>query len=196
MYNIDQFKEKLQTYISGKRLAHSLSVADDAVRIAKIYGADEEKAYVAGLLHDVTKQESIENQLLMAAEFGIILSSFERAAPKLLHAKTAPEIMRRDFGIEDEEILDAVRFHTTGKAGMSLLGKIIYAADYVEPLRDFKGVEKLRKLVDKDLDEALIAALEMTICDILKDGKLLHSDTVNARNELVERRTTLAGQES
>jgi len=191
MFPIEKFKTELMHRQSGKRLLHSLSVADEAVRLAKLYGADPDRAYAAGLLHDITKQESYENQLRLCADFDIILSNLERKTPKLLHAITGEQVARRELGVTDAVVLDAIRYHTTAKPQMPLLTAILYLADYVEPLRQFEGVELVREVVYTDFDEALRRALDATIIEVVEAGSLLHPDTLAARNEIVERRLTV-----
>ncbi len=156
---------------------------DEAIRLAERYGADVEKARVAALLHDCTKKLDMEEQLALCRRYGIQLDELEQKALKLLHAKTGAAIARDVFGVDDE-IYRAIWWHTTGHAHMTLLEKIIYLADYIEPSRDFPGVDKLRSVCYKDLDEGLLLGLEMTIEEMTSMGNPVHHATIEARDAL------------
>ena len=142
-----------------------------------------EKARVAALLHDCTKRLDMEEQLALCRQYGIQLDALEQQALKLLHAKTGAAIARDVFGVDDE-IYRAIWWHTTGHAGMTLLEKIMYLADYIEPSRDFPGVDKLRAVCYKDLDECLLMGLEMTIEEMTSMGNPVHHATIEARDAL------------
>ncbi|MBC8535704.1 bis(5'-nucleosyl)-tetraphosphatase (symmetrical) YqeK [Feifania hominis] len=178
----------LEQMLSEKRFRHSLSVRDEAVRLARRYGADEQKAEIAGLYHDVTKDMGPAEQLKMCDEFGIMLNAVERSSYKLLHALTGACYTRERLGVDDEEIFGAIYYHTTGRADMTLLEKIIYMADYVEPLRDFDGVEPVRAIVYEDLDRALLLALDNSFFELLGKHAQIHPNTLEARNFLLEKR--------
>lgn len=158
--------EKLEQAVIGllnpNRVAHVLGCRDTAIAMAKHWGADETDAARAGLLHDITKALDGPRQLTLAGEYGIMLSAFQQKNPKTLHALTGSLVAERLFG-ENESVVQAIRYHTTGKANMNLLEKIIYVADYMEPNRDFPGVEQLRELAFLDLDAALKLGLTMTL---------------------------------
>ncbi len=183
--NLEKYKALLQKRLTPKRYHHSLCVADEAKRLAKKYGADSEKAYLAGLLHDVTKNATEEEHLNIFDTFGIMLNSIERTTEKLWHAMSGAAYVKYVLHIEDEEIYDAIRYHTTAKANMSLLSLILYLADFTSADRDYEDVDVMRTLVDKSLDEALIYALSYTIKEIVDKGGALHLDTINAYNETV-----------
>ena len=159
------------SYLKHKRIPHVLGTEQEAIRLAERYGADVEKARVAALLHDCTKRLDMEEQLALCRQYGIRLDALEQQALKLLHAKTGAAIARDVFGVDDE-IYRAIWWHTTGHANMTLLEKIIYLADYIEPSRDFPGVDKLRSVCYKDLDEGLLLGLEMTIEEMTSMGTL------------------------
>ena len=171
------------SYLKYKRIPHVLGTEQEAIRLAERYGADVEKARVAALLHDCTKKLDMEQQLALCRQYGIQLDELERRALKLLHAKTGAAIARDVFGVDDE-IYHAIWWHTTGHAGMTLLEKIIYLADYIEPSRDFPGVDKLRSVCYKDLDEGLLLGLEMTIKEMTDLGNPVHHATIEARDAL------------
>lgn len=171
------------SYLKHKRIPHVLGTEQEAIRLAERYGADVEKARVAALLHDCTKRLDMEEQLALCRQYGIRLDALEQQALKLLHAKTGAAIARDVFGVDDE-IYRAIWWHTTGHAGMTLLEKIMYLADYIEPSRDFPGVDKLRTVCYKDLDEGLLMGLEMTIEEMTSMGNPVHHATIEARDAL------------
>ena len=171
------------SYLKHKRIPHVLGTEQEAIRLAERYGADVQKAQVAALLHDCTKKLDMAEQLDLCRHYGIQLDVLEQQALKLLHAKTGAAIARDVFGV-DEEIYDAIWWHTTGHANMTLLEKIIYLADYIEPSRDFPGVDKLRSVCYKDLDEGLLLGLEMTIEEMTGMGNPVHRATIEARDAL------------
>ena len=186
MMEESKIKKYLENELSEKRFKHSLGVAEEAERLAEKYGADRKKAYLAGLVHDVAKEIDADSARNMLKDrFGIRVDPVTYNVPKLLHAPLGACLSQTEFGIFDAEILDAIKYHTTAKADMSLLTKIIYMADYIEPNRDFEGVDELRKQAYQDLDEAIITGLDYTISELLSDGKMFHPDTVHARNYLI-----------
>jgi len=152
--------------LNPNRVAHVLGCRDTAVELAKRWGANETDAARAGMLHDVTKALDASLQLTLCRDYGMILDDFSQKNPKTLHALTGSLVAKRIFG-ENDAVVEAIRHHTTGKANMNVLEKIIYVADYMEPNRDFPGVERLRELAFSDLDEALHLGLTMTL-DLLK----------------------------
>ncbi|MBQ1334639.1 MAG: bis(5'-nucleosyl)-tetraphosphatase (symmetrical) YqeK [Clostridia bacterium] len=165
--------------LSEKRFKHSEGVADTAVKLARQYGWDENEARLAGILHDITKELGPDEQKALMEKYSITLDEDEKDAPKLWHAITAPPYISERFGVS-EDVARSVRYHTTGRAGMSLPEKIIYLADYVEPMRDFDGVEKLRKLTFSDIDEAMKLALRMSAEEVRRNGKKVHHNTLEA----------------
>ena len=178
-----EYKQILKERLTPKRYNHSLCVADEAVRLAKKYGGDIEKAYLAGLLHDITKNASEQEHLNIFNEFGIMLNDIEKNAEKLWHAISGSAFREHKLGITDKEIITAVRYHTTARAGMSQLEKLLYLADFTSADRDYDDVDIMRQKVDISLEAALDYALSYTINDLVSSGKALHLDTVNAYNE-------------
>lgn len=183
MNKYTEYKQLLKEKLTPKRYNHSLCVADEAVRIAEKYGCDTEKAYLAGLLHDVTKNANVEEHLHIFNEFGIILSDVEKNAEKLWHAISGSAFIEYKLKVSDRDIINAVRYHTTARMGMSLLEKVIYLADYTSADRDYEDVDIIRAKVDISIESALDYALKYTINDLVSRGKPLHIDTVNAYNE-------------
>jgi len=183
--------EVVKGRLSEERWEHSRGVATTAMELAGKYGGEPEKAFLAGILHDLAKEFDDGHMLKLAAEFNIISSIVERNQPNLLHGPVAAALVQRDFGITDPEILAAIANHTLGAAGMGLLEKIIYLADFIEPGREFPGVGKLRRLAQWDLDEAVLAALEHTFLFLLKRGLLIHPAGIMAWNDLMTKRAGL-----
>lgn len=175
--------ERLEPIVTGllkpNRVAHVLGCRDTAVELAKHWGADVTDAARAGLLHDITKALGGPLQLTLCAAYGKILDDFSRNYPKTLHALTGSLVAQRIFG-EREEVVRAIRWHTTGRADMTLLEKIIYIADYMEPNRDFPGVDRLRQLAFSDLDAALELGLEMTMAHVESQGSAVSPESAQA----------------
>ena len=168
-----------------KRVAHVQGVEEEAVRLARRWGADETMARRAGILHDCTKYLELEDQLALCRKYGVELDALEQQAVKLLHSKTGACIARAVFG-ELEEVYWAIFWHTTAKADMTTLEKILYVADYMEPNRDFEGVERLRALAYEDLDRALLLGVETTIQEMIDRQLPIHSNTLAARDWLID----------
>ena len=180
---LSQLRPVALSYLKHQRIPHVLGTEQEAIRLAERYGGDVEKARVAALLHDCTKKLDMAGQLELCRAYGIELDELEQKALKLLHAKTGAAIARDVFGVDDE-IYHAIWWHTTGHAGMTKLEKIIYLADYIEPSRDFPGVEELRRVCYEDLDKGLLMGLEMTIEEMTAMGNPVHRATVEARDAL------------
>lgn len=166
---MEELEQVVVSLLNPNRVAHVLGCRDTAVELAKRWGADVTDAARAGILHDITKALDGPLQLTLCEAYGKILSDFSRKYPKTLHALTGSLVAERIFG-ENEAVVSAIRYHTTGKAGMNLLETIVYVADYMEPNRDFPGVEKLRTLAFTDLPSALKLGLEMTMEHLKKQG--------------------------
>ncbi len=164
---------------------HSLEAAEAAVYLAERYGASEEVAYLAGLLHDYGKAYNYEQLLQWTEELGLELDWITLSSNKLLHAPVGAALIKKELGITDQSILDAVAYHTTGRSGMSLLEKIIYLSDYIEPGRDYEGAEKIRQIAAEDLDKALLAAVDTAICSVVRRRLFLHPRSVEFRNSLL-----------
>ena len=172
-------REKVLEHLDEHRVAHVAGCESEAVRLAMHWGEDPELAAEAGILHDITKSLSYDEQLQLCEKYGIINDNSELEAPKLLHAKTGAAMARELFGVSDT-VYEAIRWHTTGKPDMSLLEKILYLADYIEPTRDFEGIDELRELAFSDLDGAMVLGLGMTIDEIRRSGREPYVDTLDA----------------
>ncbi|MDN0031711.1 nicotinate (nicotinamide) nucleotide adenylyltransferase [Oscillibacter ruminantium] len=176
---LEKLRPVALNFLKHKRIPHVLGTEQEAIRLALRYGADVQKARVAALLHDCTKKLDMEEQLALCRQYGIRLDELEQRALKLLHAKTGAAIARDLFGVDDE-IYSAIYWHTTGHANMSLLEKIMYLADYIEPTRNFSGVNELRAACNESLDKGLRMGLEMTIQEMHDRGNPVHSATLEA----------------
>ncbi|WP_291632484.1 bis(5'-nucleosyl)-tetraphosphatase (symmetrical) YqeK [Clostridium sp.] len=185
MWNEKEMLDYLQKNLKESRLRHSLSVSETSVTLATIYGENIEKARIAGLVHDCVKNMTDEQLIKVAMEHEVQIDEIYTHNPSILHGLVGSIIARSIMGIYDEDILNAIRYHTTGRRNMSSLEKIIYIADYIEPLRKFSGVEELRSLSKVNLDEAIIQSLENTIKYVISQKGLLHIDTIDARNYLL-----------
>ena len=172
-------REKVLEHLDEHRVAHVAGCESEAVRLAMHWGEDPELAAEAGILHDITKSLSYDEQLQLCEKYGIINDNSELEAPKLLHAKTGAAMARELFGVSDT-VYEAIRWHTTGKPDMSLFEKILYLADYIEPTRDFEGINELRELAFTDLDGAMVLGLGMTIDEIRRSGREPYVDTLDA----------------
>ena len=175
----DQLEEAVVKLLKANRVAHVLGCRDTALALAKRWGAVEKDAIRAALLHDITKALNDALQLTLCEKYGIILSAFSSQNPKTLHALTGSLVAERIFG-ENQAVVDAIASHTTGKANMNTLEKIIYVADYMEPNRKFEGVERLRELAFADLDQALKLGLEMTLSVLKEQGSAISPESQEA----------------
>lgn len=183
IYNdIQSFEKHLETMLTPSRFAHSLGVRDTAVTLAKIHGADTEKAEIAGLLHDNAK--NMDNIYERARDLEVELDEYELNSPALVHAKLGAETAKCIFGITDPEILDAIRYHTVGRANMTLLEKIIFVADLTEPGRDFPDVPPIRALSETDLDAAVCQCIRTTVRINESRGAVVHPAAYDVLNYL------------
>lgn len=182
----DRIEQAVAQQLSDKRMRHTLGVRDTAVALARQYGADERAAALAALLHDAEKEKSLEELLNFCKSYDIIIDHLQQEQTSLLHGIVAAETAYRNFGIEDNAILHAIRYHTTGCAAMPLLTKILYLADCIEPNRQFQGVEYLRKLASENLDQALCVAIGASVSLLLRQNRTIHPDTISAYNDLIK----------
>ncbi len=178
--DIKFIKKKLSLALSEKRYEHSIGVAYTAAALAMRYGEDMYKAELAGLLHDCAKHYSNEELIRLCNQAGEALTESELASPQILHAIYAPYLARKRYGIEDGYILSALRWHTTGKENMSLLDKIIFVADFIEPNRyRHDGLDCIRKLAFEDIDMASYQITESTIQYLSKHN--IHIDEMTLK---------------
>ena len=184
--NYEEMKAELQKRLKPGRFRHSLGVADTAVFLARRFGVDEEKARVAGLLHDCAREFPNDTLIEEAVRRGIAVEPLERSMPLLLHAYIGAERVKEIYGVEDAEICQAIYRHTVGGGNMTPLDKIIWYADMIEPNRDYPEVEHLRRLArEASLDEMVLVGLSESIVFVVRKGHLVHPATVQARNEIL-----------
>lgn len=179
---IDEMKVKLGKALSPKRYAHSVNVMETAVRLAEKHEADIERCRLAGILHDCARDIRGDSLFELCKQYGIITDEITCRQPELLHGPLGVHIAREEYGVDDKQVLEAIKCHTTGMPGMDKTARIIFLADYIEPLRSFTGVEALRRAAFQDLDRAVVMSINNTVGYILSRNGLLHPDTVNTRN--------------
>lgn len=182
---LDNIKSKLELAISPGRYKHSENVAAVAVKLAEKYEVDVSKAAIAGILHDCARNKTEKELFRLCEKFDIGLDLIMAKQPVLLHGYVGAVIAKTDYGIKDMEILNAIRFHTTGRENMGILEKIVFIADYIEPSRKFKGIDEIRMLAFKDIDKSISKAFDTTIVHLIKKGEIIHPDTIKARNYLL-----------
>lgn len=184
--DFDGMREMLKSRLKPGRFEHSLGVAETAAELAGRFGIDQEKARIAGLLHDCAREYPNSSMLEEAEKRGIPVGPVERAMPLLLHAYIGAHRVRELYGVEDDEISQSIWRHTVGGPSMTRLDKVIYFADMIEPHRDYPEVKHLRKLArTAELDEMLLVGLTESIRFVMDKNHLIHPDTVTARNELL-----------
>ena len=183
--DVNDYYELAKKTLSERRFIHSVNVAKAAVRLAEKYGEDVQKAETAGILHDITKELNIENQLQLIESGGIILDDVCKKSPQLFHAITGMVYCRDVLGITDSDILNAIRFHTTARAEMSLLEKIVFIADFISDEREYPDVDVMRAECEKSLEAGMLYGLGFVIPDLVKRNRAVHPDAIAAYNELV-----------
>ncbi|MFD2369758.1 bis(5'-nucleosyl)-tetraphosphatase (symmetrical) YqeK [Brevibacillus sp. GCM10020057] len=190
--NREELLARVRAQMHEKRYTHTLGVAESARKLAVRYGADPDKAELAGCLHDYCKCWPVDKmfEILVRHDMPTELLEGEK---ELWHAFAGAIVIQSDLGITDPEILQAVRYHTTGRAGMTLLEKVVCVADYIEPNRNFPGVEKIREVAETDLDAALALALGGTIQFLIEKQKTVYPLTLLAYNDLISRRGRVGG---
>lgn len=178
----------LRERLDGRLYRHCMGVARMASKIARHYGWNEEKAFLAGALHDYAKSCSPGELLEKAGLLGIEIDPVTRREPGLLHAPVGAAMVKEELGVRDPRVLSAIALHTTGDSGMSRLEKLIYLADIIETGRRYPGVDRLRKLAFIDFNRALLQAVERTILRVIQRGRLMHPRSIDFRNELLLQR--------
>lgn len=183
-YTRDELLDIVSAQMPARRWTHVEGVMATSVSLAERYGADPVKADLAALLHDLAKFWPIERQeaVMREHELNPELLEYDK---QLLHSEVAAFVAEHEYGIDDPEVLDAIRYHTSGRVGMTLLDKIVCLADYMEPGRNFPGVERIRELAEHNLEQALVAGFDSTISFLIEKKKIIFPLTVLARNDLV-----------
>lgn len=185
MWHESKIKEYIKVHLTVDRYNHTLGVMKTSEELALHYGVDPEKAKIAGLCHDCAKNFSASDLIGKAKVSGEVISNVYYKSPQLLHGVVGAYIAKELFHVNDDDILNAIKYHTTGRENMSILEKIVYIADCIEPTRNYKGVTELRELAYNDLDKALLKSFEDTIMYIIARGSIIHLDTIKARNYLL-----------
>lgn len=181
------YEEKIKGILSPKRYYHSMRVAAQARSLAQKYGADADKAYLAGMLHDIMKELSFKDSIEYCDKNGIKLTFIERNTYKILHGIIGADYIRQNCNINDVDIINSVRYHVTARARMSLLEKIIYLADFTSDDRSFDGVDNLREAVQINIDTGMLAALSFSVRELLDKGNCyIHPDTLEAYNDVMK----------
>ncbi|MCI5538070.1 MAG: bis(5'-nucleosyl)-tetraphosphatase (symmetrical) YqeK [Oscillospiraceae bacterium] len=174
-------REKLDEY----RYVHSINVSETSAELARKYGADEKKAYEAGLLHDIMKNADKEETFALFEKYGVELTQLEKKSPKLWHAIAGSVYCKYELEIDDEDVISAIRYHTTGRAGMTELEKVLFTADFISADRNYNGVEEMREKAQISLDEAMTEGLRFTIDELCNALKPIHPDTIDAYNDIL-----------
>lgn len=177
----------LESQLSEKRTNHILGVERMAVRLAAKLGEDVVKCRTSALYHDFAKSYSLERSIGVMERYHVKIDGMERTSTDLLHSKVAAALAKNKYGIIDEDVLNAITFHTTGRVNMSAVEKIIFVADAIEESRMYDGVEDLRQMAFTDLDLALLEVLNRQIIYLIQKGKIIHPQTLEARNYLLNK---------
>ena len=175
--------ELVKQQLPEKRYIHTLGVVQSAKELARRYGVDEDKAELAAIYHDYAKYRPLDEMEQIIKDYGLP-ADLLTANTELWHAPVGAVLVQREAGVEDEEILSAIRYHTSGRAQMTELEKVIYLADYIEPGRSFPGVDEVRELAARSLDEAVMKAIANTIAFLMSKQQTIYPDTFHAYNDL------------
>lgn len=183
--NADYYRSLIKNRMGERRYIHSLNVAKAAVALAERYSADVEKAEIAGILHDCCKEIPKDEMLQIITRGGIILDATEKNSSKLWHAVAGSVYVRDELNIKDDDIINSIKYHTTGRAGMSLLEKIIFIADFIGDERDYDGVDIMRKKAFECLEDAMLFGLQFTITDLTRRKLQIHSNAFFCYNDTI-----------
>ena len=178
----EEIKAKLRTHLKESRYTHSLYVADTAKSLATIHGADSHKAYIAGLVHDCAKCFTNDELAAKIKLYNIRLDDTSLSSPQLWHSFVGAFEAKKEYGIDDKEIFDAIYYHTIGKEAMEPLTAVIYLADAIEPLRNYPGVDEIRKASEKSLEKAIYLYTKGTIDFVTAKGNALHPNALKVRD--------------
>lgn len=183
--DINEMKRLLKESLNEERYIHSINVMEESVKLALHYKAEVEKAKIAGLLHDCAKNISREEENELIKKYGIVTDDIQKQSHALIHSILGMYIARDRYQVTDEEVLNAIYWHTTGRAGMTTLEKIIFVADYIEPGRNFDVAKKVREHAYEDLDKCVLLCADSTILYLIGKGKLIHPYTLETRNDAI-----------
>ena len=189
MISLRECREAIKPKLTEKRYHHSKCVSKAAVKLAERYGADPEKAAAAGMLHDIMKDTARDEQLKIIDRFDIILSDTEKKLPKLLHAIAGAAYIEHYLNVEDRDIINAVRWHTSGRAGMSILEKTVYIADFISEDRDYPGVSEIRRQAGESLELAMYEGIKFTVTVLMKEKSYVDPNVTAAYNDVIDKLT-------
>lgn len=181
------FQKRIKKQLSSKRYEHSVRVAETAVKLARLHGCDEDKAEIAGLLHDYCKEYPEEEQVRIAVEQHLLSSREDLLMPQVLHGPVASYILKQEGLVDDESVLQAVRYHTTGHPDMDTLAKIIFIADYIEPGRKTPNIDDLFDIAARDLDECVVEIVDRTTVYLIEKRQIIHEDMIKLRNRILSK---------
>ena len=179
----EQYEQEVQRHLTEKRFYHSQCVAQEAARLAQQYGADVEKARLAGILHDIMKDTPPEQQLKILQDSGILLTKTQRHNRKLWHALAGAAYLQQTLQVKDGDIVEAVRCHTSGKKDMSLLEKVLFVAEYISADREYPGVERMRQAAYRSLEEAIVEGVLFTVQELMGQRLPVAAESVEAYND-------------
>lgn len=182
MYNKEEYINLIKSRLSDYRFHHSMCVADRAVELAEKYGLDTEKAYIAGVLHDVMKEDSLDNQRELIESDGYKMTELELGSKNIYHQMSGAMYVKKVLGIADEDIIGGIRYHTTGRANMTIFEMLIYLADFTSKDRNYPDVDIMREKTDASMLDAMLYSLRYTILKLADDNKQIHPDTLDCYN--------------
>lgn len=183
-FNLEKIMEDVRKELSEKRYLHSVGVMKQAKYLAKKYGQDTKTAQIVGIAHDIAKEMPEEEKLRYVKENDIEIDRIEKINIGLLHAKIGADICKKKYNF-NEQMQDAIKYHTTGNENMDILAKIIFVADKTEESREYSDIDIVRQLADENLDKCMLYILDYMIIDNVKKEKLIHPDSINVRNKIM-----------
>ncbi len=183
----ENYIELIKNTLSEYRFHHSMCVAERARELAKKHGVDENKAYLAGILHDITKEMPNDEQIALIEKYDRKLTYVERGNHRVLHQMSGALYVKHILGIEDEEVISGIRYHTTGRENMTLFEMLIYLADFTSEDRSYPDVDIMRRKTEEDIYSAMLYSLSYTIKSVAEENRFLHPDTLNCYNYILEK---------
>lgn len=183
----ENYVELIKSTLSDYRFHHSMCVAERARELAKKHGVDENKAYLAGILHDITKEMDNAEQIALIEKYDHALTNTEKGNHRVFHQMSGAVYVKNVLGIDDEEIIGGIRYHTTGRENMTLFEMIIYLADFTSEDRNYPDVDIMRKKTDENLYSAMLYSLKYTIKSVTQEERFLHPDTLNCYNYILNK---------
>lgn len=185
MINLEQIEDKLKKMMKKTRYQHACRVSLLAKKIAEYYHLPAQKAMISALIHDCAKDYSFEELKYLIDKYGIRLNKVEKSIPKIWHAYVGAEMAKEIFKIDDPEMLDAIRYHSTASSRLNLIGKVVYIADKIEPNRKLVKMRKLQEMVWKDIDLTMLELLNTELKYLISNRLIIHPDTLEARNKII-----------